>query len=154
MHRTASPALWRRSGRFAGFTLIELMIVIAIVGVLAAISVGVYQDYTMRARVSEGLRLSSEARDMVTEFYGTNLSWPESNTAAGLVAPDKIAGSSVSSITVGSAGAITIQFNASVQGGSLRLEPEAADGTIRWACRIPASGGVSVRHVPAECRGS
>ena len=137
-----------------GFTLIELMIVVAIVGVLAAIALPAYQDYALRARVSEGLRLSMEARDMVTEFYGTNSRWPDSNEAAGLVASEKIAGNSVSSVSVGSAGIITIRFNSRVQDGSLLLLPEAASGSIRWSCRIPSSGGLSPRHVPAECRGS
>ena len=155
MHDGALVDLTPRAQSQTGFTLIELMIVVAIIGVLAAIALPAYEDYTKRSRVAEGLRLSSEARDMVSEFYGTNAQWPANNAAAGLADPSSINGQGVKSITIGEQGVITIRFNAKVQDGAeLTLQPQASDGSIRWSCRIPSSGGLSPRHVPAECRGS
>lgn len=67
-----------------GFTLIELMIVVAIIGILAAIALPAYQDYTIRAKVSEGVILASEARTSMAEYRISNNAWPSSNSQAGL----------------------------------------------------------------------
>ena len=91
-----------------GFTLIELMIVVAIIGILAAIAIPAYQDYTIRAQVSEGLNLSGGAKAAVTEYFQDRGTMPTTNTMAGLAAGGDIKGKYVWSVTVGTDGIIDI----------------------------------------------
>ncbi|WP_051323620.1 pilin, partial [Kingella kingae] len=107
-----------------GFTLIELMIVIAIIGILAAIALPAYQDYTKRSRVSEGLSLAGGAKSALTEYYASNNEWPENNAAAGIAANNKITGNAVKSVEVAAEttgatgkGKITVTFNGKVKEG-------------------------------------
>ncbi|EMT6242559.1 pilin, partial [Neisseria gonorrhoeae] len=83
-----------------GFTLIELMIVIAIVGILAAVALPAYQDYTARAQVSEAILLAEGQKSAVTEYYLNNGEWPKDNTSAGVASPSDIKGKYVESVTV------------------------------------------------------
>ncbi|ENS7225311.1 prepilin-type N-terminal cleavage/methylation domain-containing protein [Neisseria gonorrhoeae] len=83
-----------------GFTLIELMIVIAIVGILAAVALPAYQDYTARAQVSEAILLAEGQKSAVTEYYLNNGEWPENNTSAGVASSADIKGKYVESVTV------------------------------------------------------
>ncbi|HGM2346305.1 TPA: pilin, partial [Neisseria gonorrhoeae] len=83
-----------------GFTLIELMIVIAIVGILAAVALPAYQDYTARAQVSEAILLAEGQKSAVTEYYLNNGEWPENNTSAGVASSSSIKGKYVKSVTV------------------------------------------------------
>ena len=89
-----------------GFTLIELMIVVAIIGILAAIAIPAYQDYTIRAQVSEGLNLSGAAKAAVTEYFQDQGAFPGTNNLAGLEAAVNIAGKYVSQVSVTGAGVI------------------------------------------------
>ena len=93
-----------------GFTIIELMIAIAIIGVLAAIAIPAYQDYIKRARVSEGLVLAAQAKLAVTEYYMSNNNFPTSNAMCGLNPATSINGNSVKSVSVGANGVITITY--------------------------------------------
>ncbi|HFA8304361.1 TPA: pilin, partial [Neisseria gonorrhoeae] len=83
-----------------GFTLIELMIVIAIVGILAAVALPAYQDYTARAQVSEAILLAEGQKSAVTEYYLNNGEWPENNDEAGVASSGEIKGKYVESVTV------------------------------------------------------
>src|SRR5210317_2144897 len=99
----------RRMKKQQGFTLIELMIVVAIIGILAAIAIPAYQDYTIRAQVSEGLNLSGGAKAAVTEFYQDRGIMPTDNTEAGIAAFGEIQGNYVSQVQVED-GIITVTY--------------------------------------------
>ncbi|HGM2453307.1 TPA: pilin, partial [Neisseria gonorrhoeae] len=83
-----------------GFTLIELMIVIAIVGILAAVALPAYQDYTARAQVSEAILLAEGQKSAVTEYYLNHGTWPADNGAAGVASPADIKGKYVKQVEV------------------------------------------------------
>jgi len=92
-----------------GFTLIELMIVVAIIGILAAIAIPMYQRYTIRTQVSEGINLSSGAKVAVSDFFMNTGNWPANNLAAGLSSPVQIAGDYTAQVSV-SNNVIQIQY--------------------------------------------
>ncbi|ENW4229393.1 prepilin-type N-terminal cleavage/methylation domain-containing protein, partial [Neisseria gonorrhoeae] len=95
-----------------GFTLIELMIVIAIVGILAAVALPAYQDYTARAQVSEAILLAEGQKSAVTEYYLNHGIWPANNGNAGVASPADIKGKYVESVTVAN-GVVTAQMKPS-----------------------------------------
>jgi len=133
-----------------GFTLIELMIVVAIIGILAAIALPAYQDYTKRSHVSEGLSLAGGAKASVTEFYSSNNRMPSNNTSAGLAADTAIKGNAVTSVGVGTGGVITITYNSKVDSGkTLVLSPTTGAGAVNWKCKL---GTVDAKFVPSNCR--
>ncbi|MDM0035954.1 pilin [Variovorax sp. J22P271] len=134
-----------------GFTLIELMIVVAIIGILAAVALPAYQDYTKRARVSEGLGLASGAKTAVAEYYATKGTYPDDNTKAGIAQAASITGNAVTSVTVSGSGLITVVFTSLVSGGkTLVLTPSAASGgSVAWNCK---GGDVEAKYRPSECR--
>jgi type IV pilus assembly protein PilA len=141
-----------------GFTLIELMIVVAIIGILAAIAIPAYQDYTIRAQVSEGLNLSAGAKAAVTEFFQDQGVFPTSNLEAGIEAPAAIIGKYVNSVTVTDPGIITVTYssagafsaNAAIDGASLTMTPVNNTGSVGWTC---AAGATLVpKWLPAACR--
>ena len=138
-----------------GFTLIELMIVVAIIGILAAIALPAYQDYSIRAKVSEGLALAAGAKTAVTEGYTANGAFPTTNAAAGLAADTSITGNSVQKVTVGAAGVITVQFKSNLGGTptanakTIVLTPTETAGGITWSC---TGGTLDDKYRPANCR--
>ncbi|MFO1502463.1 MAG: pilin [Steroidobacteraceae bacterium] len=156
-----------------GFTLIELMIVVAIIGILAAIAIPAYQDYTIRSQVTEGLNLSSDLKAGVAEWYANNGAWPALTDLGIANATDK-QGKYVSQIGV-VGGVITITYGnnanaANLAGKTLILTPGTSpNGDVAWQCgskSMPgtltaatawegagAGGTVDQKYRAAECRG-
>ena len=137
-----------------GFTLIELMIVVAIVGILAAIALPAYQDYTKRTHVAEGLSLASGAKSSVTEFFSSIGYFPPSQASAGLATATDITGNAVTRVDVtANTGLITVTYNAKVlAGATLALSPTTTGGSIMWKCKKPANSTIQEKWLPANCR--
>ncbi len=137
-----------------GFTLIELMIVVAIIGILAAIAIPMYLDYTTRSQIADGLIVAGGAKAAVTEYYQDRGAFPTNNAEAGLDAPGNITGKYVVSVTVDSSGVVTIQYGNEahpfINGETVILTATDHVGSVGWAC---ASGGViQAKHMPSACR--
>ncbi|MDE2480111.1 MAG: pilin [Betaproteobacteria bacterium] len=139
-----------------GFTLIELMIVVAIIGILAAIAIPAYQNYTIRAQVSEGLSLADGAKTAMSEFYTNRGSFPTNNGSAGLAGASSISGNYVSAVTV-SGGVITVTYsgpkvNTKISGKTLELSAITSNaGSIGWTCKTGGTGGLAAQYLPSSC---
>jgi type IV pilus assembly protein PilA len=137
-----------------GFTLIELMIVVAIIGILAAIALPAYQDYTARAQVSEAMTLASGLRSAVTEFYSSEGDFPANNTSAGI--SGTIEGSYVASVVVNN-GLITAKMKSTgvsegIKDKTLELSPVTTAGSVQWVCQTGTTDGLDSKYLPSSCR--
>ncbi|HEZ0005161.1 TPA: pilin [Neisseria meningitidis] len=158
-----------------GFTLIELMIVIAIVGILAAVALPAYQDYTARAQVSEAILLAEGQKSAVTEYYLNHGEWPANNSSAGVASSSEIKGKYVQKVEVAK-GVITAQMassnvNNEIKGKKLSLWAKRQNGSVKWFCGQPvtrantatnndavtaandnSNNGINTKHLPSTCR--
>ena len=143
-----------------GFTLIELMIAVAIIGILVAVGIPQYQNYVARAQVAEGLSLASGAKTAVTEYRTTTGEWPADNEAAGLAHRDTIKGKYVLRLTVNATPPwrhITVKFDpddahTKIANGTLILEATDQGGSISWSCRGNESTPDITSYLPSSCK--
>ena len=143
-----------------GFTLIELMIVVAIIGILAAVAIPQYQNYVARAQVAEGLALASGAKTAVAEYRTTTGEWPEDHEAAGLADRDTIKGKYVLRLSVNDTPPwrhITVKFDpddahTKIANGTLILEATDQGGSISWSCRGYQSTPDITDYLPSSCK--
>ncbi|EMT0241961.1 pilin [Neisseria gonorrhoeae] len=157
-----------------GFTLIELMIVIAIVGILAAVALPAYQDYTARAQVSEAILLAEGQKSAVTEYYLNHGKWPADNGDAGVASASEIKGKYVEKVEVAK-GVVTAKMksdgvNKEIKGKKLSLWARREAGSVKWFCGQPvtrtkadaakddvnaandATNAIETKHLPSTCR--
>jgi len=128
--------------------------VVAIIGILAAVAVPMYLDYTVRSQVAEGLNLSSGAKIAVTGYFQNHGAFPTNNAEAGIAAAASIQGKYVSSVTVAD-DVITVQFgndvNTKIFGETITITADTTSpGSVRWVCA--SSGVIQDKHLPAACR--
>jgi len=153
-----------------GFTLVELMIVVAIIGILAAIAIPAYKTYTVRAQVSEGLGFADAAKIAVTESFTSNGTWPGTNAAAGLDVAGNMRSKYVSSVTVGASGIITVAYGNDIDpavtaGQTIVFTPaRSPNNDVSWICNTHATTGqvtavvaatagtLASKYLPAICR--
>jgi type IV pilus assembly protein PilA len=143
-----------------GFTVIELMAIVAIVSILAVLALGAYQDYVVRAKVSEGMVFVAEAKTSVSDYYSTNRVMPVNNAAAGLRSElqygvyDHIHLLQITATPT--TGTIAVKFKipgSPADNKFLNLVPDTTGETVTWTCKPAADNGIDRRYVPANCRG-
>ena len=142
----------RMNGKQQGFTLIELMTVVACIGVLSSIAIPAYQDYTIRAQVAEGLSLSAGVKVAIVEYFVTNGDWPNNNVKAGVANHNDIKGNYAKSVKVKD-NEIEIMYgndaNKAISNKKLTLTATESFGYFKWNC---AASAIEDNHLPSSCR--
>lgn len=136
-----------------GFTIIELMIAVAIIGVVAAIAIPAYQNYIIRAKVSEALTFASQAKTAVSEYYQSQGTLPTSSTQAGLAT--SVTGTNVSQVTISGQGLITV--TASIAGvptgnSNIIFTPTVSSSGVTWVCTTGGGTTLDNQYRPSNCK--
>lgn len=148
----------RMSAVQRGFTLIELMIVIAIVGILAAVALPAYQDYTVRAKVSEVIMAATPAKTAVSESFQVNGVLPPSTLAITTQASTFVASvgyelvPAAANATEKAIITVTTQGDTRLTAKKLTLTGVLISGQLSWTCGVPAADGIEAKYLPANCK--
>jgi type IV pilus assembly protein PilA len=141
-----------------GFTLIELMIVVAIIAILAAIAIPAYQDYLVRSQVSEASTLADGSKTAITEYYSNTGDFPSSNASAGLAPKGDIKGKYVTEVDAGGvhAGVIRVTFgnsaNKAIKNKFFGLSAITHAGSVEWSCNNTTYTTIDTKYLPTSCR--
>ncbi|MFV8818235.1 pilin [Haliea sp. E17] len=160
-HNVVLAAITSRKGSDtqAGFTLVELMVIVAIVSILMVIALPAYLDYVTRSKIGEGMVFVAEAKTTVSEYYHSNYDMPTSNAQAGL--PDAANYSRYDYIsrltlsTVPRPGTIVVTFklpNTVVDGRKLQLVPDTSGDYVIWTCEPASDNPIQNQYIPPNCR--
>jgi type IV pilus assembly protein PilA len=151
MRRLRRPAM---NNKISGFTLIELMIVVAIIGILASLAIPAYLDYAVRAQVGHGVNLAAGAKVAVAEYYQDRGDYPGNNATAGIADAANITGEYVESVRVSGEGLIQVEFgnevNNKIFSAVLTFTPTDNGGSLSWACAGDAT--LVDKWLPPACR--
>ena len=139
-----------------GFTLIELMIVVAIIGILAAVALPAYQDYTTRAKVSEVVLAASGARTSIAEYVAASGAFPLDASGAAIATQSSKYVSGIVYTGTASSGLVTVtaRGDSNIDTKTVQLAGTSSNGVVIWVCGPGTTNPMPAKYLPASCRGS